>query len=572
MELYFFRQLYRFAVAPFDDVLAREDAAKRSHAALFFLFGFAGISFELLVMDVEWEPPGDRLVLIPIIVAAVGYYTARRGLGLYRWMVALLMAFMTIRFTVFPLQMTEEQLLFSLVQLQVVPVFIASMVLTPLATMTYAAAYLVLAVGFLFFNGHGMAGEAAAAVPYSLILLGFYITVLYQQQNLRGQSERNERAALDSEEAKTRFVSKMSHELRTPLNSIIGFTQALKQPGVNNSEKAIYLENIDLAGRHLLRLIGDVLDYGKLEKGLRQLNPAPFCLDGIVDACQSGFRWRADEKGIFLQVEQQTGDGLWLLGDVTAIKQVIFNLIDNAIKFTDEGGVTVAVRHAPTGDGKGCRLTFTVSDTGTGIPNTLMEGLFDEFIQGESGSTRSHGGAGLGLNIARHLSQLMNGELTAATGAGGGAEFVFTLTLPVTEEPPQPAEPVEETKQPTYSLLAVDDVSVNLAVVTALVGKSGHRVDTASSAREALDKIEANPPYDAILMDVHMPEMDGIEAARVIRTLPDPAKSRVPVIALTADAEADQHRHFIESGMASVLTKPFSLERLNRILQQVIPS
>jgi signal transduction histidine kinase/ActR/RegA family two-component response regulator len=364
--------------------------------------------------------------------------------------------------------------------------------------------------------------------------------------------------------AKSEFLSTMSHEIRTPLNSIIGFSQVLLQNPENKD--SIYVKNIYRSGKHLLGLIGDILDLNKLEVGKKELVVTPFPLDALLDDCFEAYTVIAQAKSIDFELNNLCVENHWLEGDVTAIKQILFNMLDNAVKFTDEGGVTFTINCAPLSPDK-MALKFVVSDTGKGISEAGLAHIFDAYKQEDGSISRKFGGtAGLGLNISYKLAELMNGRLSVTSKVAEGTEFIFEVTLSESDPVTEIVDHEALNGDGKLSILAVDDVAVNLLVVKALLGKTDHIVETATSGKEALDMVNTSEAFDLILMDIHMPEMDGIQTMKKIRQLPDLVKATMPIFALTADVEATHRESYLESGMDGVIAKPIDMNELQIVL------
>ncbi|MGM0594712.1 MAG: response regulator [Pseudomonadota bacterium] len=369
--------------------------------------------------------------------------------------------------------------------------------------------------------------------------------------------------------AKSEFLATMSHEIRTPMNGIIGMVKLLLR-GNPREDQLDYIDAINLSSEQLLLLINDILDISKIEAGKLQLEPHDFALDSLIDEIVKLFELRASEKSLTLEQRFTPGTPVWLHGDATRLRQVLLNLISNAIKFTHEGGVQILV----TGDtlpGERARIRIAVTDTGVGIPRERAEQIFEEFTQLDMGTSRRYEGTGLGLAISKRLVSAMGGELALSASSDQGSTFTVTLELPLAcegrSESSAPERPTPLDR--TLTILLAEDNPINSKVAQTLLEQEGHRVELAQNGTEALDLLRRNH-FDLVLMDLHMPVMDGIEATRCIRQLDDPAKARIPVIALTANIMQEERERCLEAGMDNFLAKPFTPEKLEDMINQTV--
>lgn len=378
----------------------------------------------------------------------------------------------------------------------------------------------------------------------------------------------------EASEAKDLFLATMSHELRTPLNAIIGLSTVLVSDleALSTAEKSEYLVTIHSSGQHLLQVIGDILDLSKLNAAARSLDQQPFNVSEVIAACHHTFSFACTTKGINLSVDNQLNEPCLVIGDVTALKQILFNLVGNAVKFTTQGTVSLTVAHHATRQpAPDLGISFIVSDTGPGIEPNAISQLFDAFTQEDPSITRSYGGSGLGLNIAQSLAQLMGGEITCTSSVGHGSKFeVFVSLTPQLKGTDQVTDDsMENFKLPPLKILQVDDVASNLLVGTAMLKPKGHTIDTASNGQEAV-AMASNNDYDVILMDVRMPGMDGMVATGLIRNLLNKQRSKVPIVALSADADVRSQKTFIASGMDGTVAKPWRIEALEKEIKRVL--
>ncbi|WP_374584765.1 MHYT domain-containing protein [Pseudoduganella sp.] len=382
------------------------------------------------------------------------------------------------------------------------------------------------------------------------------------EQDLRQAKDRAEQAAA----ARAAFLANMSHEIRTPMNSILGFTDVLLQGELSASQRR-HLDTVRSAGRSLLRLLNDILDTAKLDKGAVELELHDFNLLALVDELSSTLGNTARSKGLAMHLHYDPALPTWLHGDELRIRQVLTNLLDNAIKFTGEGEVTLAVHAEQAGERQ--LLHFTISDTGIGIAPDRIDAIFDPFVQADASMNRRFGGTGLGTTICKQLTELMGGSLRVESTPGQGSTFHVLLPLLAAR-----SGPVNASRQaillPPLRILAVDDVPQNLEVLMLLLSKLGHTVTGANDGAMAV-KLVCEAQFDAILMDVQMPGMDGLEATQRIRA-GEAAKgrARTPVIAMTASVLERDREATREAGMDGFTTKPVDLAALTAELARVL--
>ena len=367
-------------------------------------------------------------------------------------------------------------------------------------------------------------------------------------------------------QAKTDFLSRMSHEIRTPLNAIVGMT-AIARNVVDHRDRVLEcLDKLETSNQYLISLINDILDMSRIESGKMELNVQPMDMEDFVRSLEGMMRPQAEQKGLRFIVENRCCQGLALVTDRLRLEQVLINIIGNAVKFTGEGGDVVFSITPEERCSGGQRLTFSVKDTGIGIASEALDSIFNAFEQAEKNTSVRYGGTGLGLAISSRLVQMMGGTLGVRSVLGEGSEFYFTLTLPIGKldgETPRSREP-EHHDFHGRRLLVVEDNLLNQEIAQSLLEMEGFLVETAENGQAALDAFGSHEPgyYDAVLMDIRMPVMDGIEATRRIRTMERPDSRTIPIIAMTANAFDQDSRKSLDSGMNGHLPKPIRVEEL----------
>ena len=377
-------------------------------------------------------------------------------------------------------------------------------------------------------------------------------------------------AAEEAAAAKSDFLANMTHELRTPLNSIIGFAGLLAKSRSLKSTDRRYVEIIDGSSQSLLALVNDILDFSSLESSAVVLHPTPFSLPKLVERVAASFSLIAQEKGLTLKIERGNAVGAAHLGDETRIRQVLVNLVNNAIKFTSKGAVTIALSAEEHSDSVQ-HLRIEVRDTGIGIAPEKLKALFTRFSQADASIHGRFGGTGLGLAISERLIGLMGGTMGVESVEGVGTTLWLTLTLPcidasaLAEKGAVAAGP--EPQSAERHILVVDDVDLNRELVAALLAPYGYKVDQAADGAEAVNAVKL-ADYDLVLMDVQMPGMDGLSATRAIRAMSDYAE--LPIVAMTAQALPSQITECHDTGMDDYLAKPITPAALFALINKWI--
>ncbi|AYV46773.1 hybrid sensor histidine kinase/response regulator [Caulobacter flavus] len=374
-------------------------------------------------------------------------------------------------------------------------------------------------------------------------------------------------AALAATAAKSQFLANMSHEIRTPMNGVLGVLHLLKHEPLSADGRRLLAEALG-CGAMLSELLNDIIDFSKVEAGKLELTAEALDPSALLRSVADLLEPQADQKGLRLTVEAPAAGQAWVAADPVRLRQALFNLIGNAVKFTLEGGVTARLSTTP--DPRGARLRFEIEDTGVGIPLDAQAGLFERFSQADGSTTRRFGGAGLGLSITRRLAQLMDGDIGFSSTPDRGSTFWLEILAPVAQAPAATPDD-DEADAPMLEgleVLLVEDNAVNRLIATRMLEALGARVATAEDGQAGI--VAAARGYDLIFMDIQMPIMDGVEATRAIRALPGPAGA-APIVAMTANALAHQTAAYAEAGMNGSVAKPLSPAALVRAVVEALP-
>lgn len=403
----------------------------------------------------------------------------------------------------------------------------------------------------------------------SLLLVALGINVLARRSAQRALRSQNQsyRQALDlasaAAESRNRFVANMSHELRTPLNGVVGMSELLLDT-IPEGQDRQYIQTIRSSASHLLVILNDILDVSQLEAGRLRIIERPFCPHQLVEEATKLF---APPQNSPIQLSHNISPDLPpnLLGDPVRIRQILFNLIGNALKFTPAGHILITARVFDR------KLLLSVKDSGIGIPPDKLNSIFERFAQVDDSSTRLHGGLGLGLSIAKDLATAMGGSMHLESELGQGSLFTLLLPLKLAESVPGLIEtPPPRPNLRDIRVLIAEDNLVNLTIAKKLLERQSCLVTTAKDGQDALDLCQTHS-FDIILMDLQMPRLDGLEATRQIRALPN-ANAQVPIIALTASAMAGERDRCLDAGMTDYLTKPIDRLTLEATIHRCLPA
>ncbi|SCA55252.1 putative Histidine kinase [Candidatus Terasakiella magnetica] len=406
----------------------------------------------------------------------------------------------------------------------------------------------------------------------SHFFVGFLLDISSQKEH-ESELKKAKIAAETAAQAKATFVANMSHEIRTPMNSIIGFSEIVqKSPDIDETTRA-YVRTIHSSARGLLGIINDILDVSKLESGQFTLETVNFNLRNVIVDTMRALEHSAGEKNVELLIDYEKRLPLRYVGDPTRLRQVLLNLVGNAIKFTEEGQITVQVKQGA----EDTELYFLVRDTGIGMTAQQVCVIFDSFSQADASTTRNYGGTGLGTTISKQIVENMGGKIWVDSLLGKGSTFHFTVKMPTAPEGAaclyDDMDVVEEeyVSPRCFKILLAEDIAENAQLAMIRLEALGHMIDWAKNGREAIKAYKKND-YDIVLMDIWMPEMDGLEASEEIRMYECDVDKNTPILALTASLMQEDHNKCYNAGMNGVEAKPIDFNRLLREMERLVPT
>ena len=412
---------------------------------------------------------------------------------------------------------------------------------------------------------------ALIAALASIITFGYISYKLREQQYLIAKLNSSEKTAREAVQVKEKFLANMSHEIRTPLNAILGFTNLLQRKEQDNESKE-FVQTIQRSGENLLAVINDILDLSKIEAGMMRIESVPFSVRGLVHSIATMFRIKAVEKNLILSTKVDSSIPDTLEGDATRLTQILVNLIDNAIKFTNKGNISVEITNEGI-SGKEIRTGIIVNDSGIGIEKEKLKNVFGRFQQAEDSITRKYGGTGLGLSIVKDLVLLQQGKIDVNSQPGIGTSFKIVIPYKIADAEINKPIAMWNKQFDQYDvehicILVVEDNEINQNLINHLFNSWGLKFDISVNGKQAIEMLSGKK-YDLVLMDIQMPELDGYSATQEIRNV---LKLDTPIIAMTAHAMPGEREKCLSFGMNEYISKPIREEQLYKLISLFLPA